>query len=228
MALNYADFKSYVITLLWRDVDVPLANNLDNLIRTANAELASRTSNWQRRNGTIIILPESEDYDLTANVTDFQHIHSLINNTTSANDSTVRTRESEFKKTTLNDIYRRRTANSSAFVAPYYAQDQIGDNFWLRLVGPFSAENPGDLTLNYKVGIPDYATADASWLEDEHLDLYVYTILKHVGIFLREDERIQLYLSMANDAFNIANDADLHHKQFGGTPLQMRPHRPVP
>lgn len=221
MAQTYSEFKDYIQANLWRTNDTVLANNLDTIIAQADDELDKRTRSFQRRQETIVIAPESEDFDLTTEVPDFQAIISLTNNQRVSAGP-------EFKKTTQGHIYSLRTRSGSNHVMPYYSVDRAADSLILRLVGPFSATDPGDLTLFYRAGIPNYQSEDASWLEDEHLDLYLYTVLKHCAVFVREDDRVALYDGYADKAFGIADEDDKFNQVHGGTPLHMRPHRRVP
>jgi hypothetical protein len=215
--VNYATFKTFLSTFLWKQNDADLVANLDSLVRMADGEL-NRILDVQRRQKTLLILPEVEDYVLPA---DFRHIISLNDNTS--------TNVSPMSSTTLLDIYRLRHNTASAVVQPFYAVDEgTAGAKLLRLVGPFSEENPGSMTLVYRANVPDFAALDASWLEADFLDLYTYTILSHTAPFLREDERVQLWVSLKNDAIASAIAEDKHMVTHGGSPLQMRPHRHVP
>ena len=132
------------------------------------------------------------------------------------------------KATSLNMIYEMRQAGDSAYVEPFYYVQRAASANTLYLVGPFSASNPGDFELQYRTSVPDFQTDDASWLEADYLDLYVYTVFKHCAIFLREDERIQQYAVLMTDALESALDEDKRKVQFGGSPLHMEPHHHVP
>jgi len=77
-------------------------------------------------------------------------------------------------------------------------------------------------------GVPDYETADASWMQSEYGGLYLNTILKHCAMFVREDDRVQNYAALAQEAFNVADQEDKQRRQFGGSPLKMQPHHQVP
>jgi len=224
MALSYSAFKTYVLANLWRTNDTDLSNNLDQLITQANDELDKITRDFQRRQKTSVIAPESQDFDLSTNVSDFQAIQSLTNNETGF----YRDSGPEFQQVTLQRIYQLRTQQSSPTLQPFYAVDRDDGTLYLRLVGPFSASDPGDMTLVYRIGVPDYATADSSWMEDEYFNLYLYTVFKHCAIFLREDERIKVYAEYQKDAYESADQDDKHNLQFGGSPLRVQPHRVVP
>jgi len=225
MALTYTQFKDYIKTYLWRDNDVDLTNNIDTLILQANNELTQLTRDFNRREAVVVIAPETEDFDLTAKVSDFEAVKSLTSN---ANNTLYRRSQKKFVQTTLSDLFAIRAKYPGVGLMPYYCVSRDGSNFVLRLVGSFSATNPGDLTLVYRLGIPDFQATDASWLADEYLSLYVYTVMKHCALFLREDERVQAYKALQLEAYQVADEDDKHNLQFGGSPLRMRPHRAVP
>ena len=221
MSMDYTTFKTYFLASIWRTNDTVVSNNLDTIINKAHNELDQKTRDWDRRNITTTIAPETEDYDLTTNVSDLKKIKSLVNNAAAS-------REPEMKQTSPQDIYIKRQQSQSAYIMPFYALDRDATKRYLRLIGPFSASSPGDFTLNYHASIPDYAGTDASWLEDEYLNLYEYAVAKHAALFVREDERIKLYKDLFDEAWLTADEDDKHNQQFGGTPLHMKPHRVVP
>lgn len=219
MSLTYSQFKTYVTTSLWRTNDTVLANNLDTLILQANSELDKLTRNWEKRVNNTQILPETEDYDLTANVTDLEAVVSVANNADNGVGPAM-------GRTTVQHIYELRTVYTA--MQPFYAYQEAANNKYLRFAAPFSASEPGDLQLQYRRGIPDYEGTDASWFSDEYLDVYVWMVLKHCALFLREDERVAAYQKLLDTAFDIADTDDKHNLQFGGSPLHMKPHHPVP
>lgn len=217
--MNYAAFKTYLRDTLWRPNDTEFANNLDNIIRMAHAEL-NRKLTIQKREVTATIAPTAEDHALPA---DFYQMISLTNM-----QPERQSRSGDMKATTLSTIMEYRATAGSAFILPFYYVQSAAAAKTLYLIGPFSVENPGSLSLSYRTGVPDFAVEDSSWLEEEYLDLYVYTVFKHAAIFLREDERVQTYNGYMADALTSAIDDDLRNVRFGGSPLYMKPHRPVP
>lgn len=221
MAMNYATFKTWFLASIWRTNDTVVSNNLDTIIDMATDELDQLTRDWDRRQVTVEIAPETEDFNLTAGVTDFQAVLSLVNNADSE-------RNNPYRFTTKADLYSKRQKYGSETALPWYTTDRAGDVRYLRLIGPFSAAAPGDFTLMYRASLPDYSDANESWLEDEYLNVYQYAIAKHAALFVREDERIQLYSGLFAEQFETANTDDKHNLQFGGSPLQMKPHRKVP
>jgi hypothetical protein len=216
MAQTYAEFKTYLTNMLWRQNDTDLNNNLDNLIRMANSEL-SRKLNIQRREMSCTIYPTREDYSLPD---DFSQMIALSNLEQSSSGP--------MKVTTKSLIHEMRVATESVAVMPFYYVQRGADESILFLIGPFSQSARGQFDLTYRTSIPDYSREDASWVEDLYLDLYVYTVFKHCAIFLREDERVAQYSGMMQDALTSSIDEDLREVQFGGSPLSMRTHHNVP
>lgn len=217
--MDYATFKSFLTTHLWKVNDTVLTNNLDNLILMANAEL-NRKLNIQRREVSVTIAPETEDYSLPA---DFYQIMSLSNQ-----QPTRQRKGAEFQNTTFQHIQDLRARTDSAYIEPYYHAVRAADANTLYLVGPFSSSNPGSLVLQYRTAVPDFAQTDSSWLADDYLDLYTYTVLSHCAPFLREDERVPLWQQYKTDALGSADGEDKRLVRFGGSPLHMKPHRHVP
>ena len=216
MPLSYNQFKDYLTTFLWKSNDTTLVASMDSLIAMANAELSSKL-NIQRRQQTALIAPESQDYVLPD---DFRSMVSLTNAVPSGRDYIM-------KSVTLSDLYQQR-ARSSGALSLIYAVDTAQAVPILRLVGPFSAGSPGSMVLVYRSAIPDYQVTDASWVADLYLDLYTYTVLSHAAPFLREDERVPIWVQMKGAALEAALMEDAHHINHGGSPLQMSPHRQVP
>ena len=221
MAQTYAQFKTYFLAAIWRTNDTVVSNNLDTIINKATNELNQKTRDWDRRQITVVIAPDTEDFDLTVNVPDFEAVLSLVDNNSAS-------RESDFKQATLATLYATRQRTLSVNVYPYYCIDRDATKRYLRLIGPFSVANPGDLTLMYRASLPDYSATDASWLEDEYLNLYENCVAKHAAMFVREDERIRLYKELFDEAWLTADGDDKHNLQFGGSALHMNPHRHVP
>jgi hypothetical protein len=225
MAMSYADYKTFVQASLWRTNDTVLSSNLDTIIKLAEYELRSKTHDWNRRQKTVSIAPETQDFDLTTNVSDLETVLSVTNNNQSGYYSRDVTKT--FTVVTPARIYEIRARHPDQYL-PYYAVDNDGGTRFVRFAAPFSASDPGDLELVYRVSVPDYAASGASWLEDEYGDLFLYTILKHAAVFVRDDERLQIYGGLQQDAFNMADEDDKHSKAFSGSPLYMRPHHRVP
>lgn len=224
-ALTYSQFKTFLLDSLWRANDTVLSNNLDTIIGNADNELRALTADWQRRKQSQVITPTGEDFDVAFNVPGFESIVSLTDN--SPRGYYQGHQSKTFSQVPVAEVYAAR-ANYPGKTVAIYALDTEYGYAKLRLVNDYSANDPGDLTLVYLGGVPDYSSADASWMQSEYGGLYLNTVLKHCAMFVREDDRVQLYKGLADEAFNIADMEDKHRKQFGGSPLKMKPHHAVP
>ena len=230
MAKTYAQFKSYLSTFLWRTNDTVLSNNLDDLIRMADAEI-DRRLNIEARKVSLQLNPQGEDVASdTYGFSDIKTIMSVSNNS-EANTNL----EYQFKQVPEGYIYAKRVETDSVSVLPYFAASNVftsGDTtdpeLYLRFVAPWSASDPGDIQLVYQAKIPDYETDDYSWVEDQYFDYYVYTVLSHCAPFVQEDERVDMWFKLKEKALTDILDHDRREVAFGGSPLNMRPHHRVP
>lgn len=213
--MTYAEFKAYLAVFLWKQNDTDLIANLDKLITMADAEL-NRVLDIQRRDVTLLLAPTTQDYVLP---TGFRHVVSL--------SSLAANAVSAFTQTTEIDMYSRRVSTQSSYVSPFYAISQGVANKVLMLAGPFTV-TPGNLALVYRSNVPNFAVTNASWLADDFLDLYTYTVLGHTAPFLREDERLALWDKYKNDGVATAIQEDRHGVKFGGSPLHMKSAHALP
>jgi hypothetical protein len=214
--MNYTQFKSFLATFLWKQNDTDLIAKLDSLILMANAELNSKLD-LQRRETTLLATVENVDYNLPADYRNMVSVNYLDGNYAGG-----------LTNTTALDIYKKRAVSRNASFVPLYCVDQGATSKVLRLVGPYSVATPGSFVILYRANVPDFAATDASWLETDYLDLYVYTILSHTAPFLREDERLTVWMELKNTAIDAAIQDDKARNVFGGSPMRMQPHRQVP
>lgn len=199
MAMTYDQFKDYIVTYLWKVGDAQLIANLDNLIRQANHEL-DRTLDVPARFSSVDIV--TTDLDL-ALPDDYYAMRSVTDT-----EGYV----GEFRYVSPARLRNIRQQNQNRNWVPFYSLV----NKTLLVSGPITtAEQQTTLTVDYERAIPDYAALNASWLEDEFLDLYLYTVLKQTAPFLREDERVQLWLSLQADALMQANERYAFTQQRG-------------
>lgn len=213
--MDYAEFKNHLTTFLWKDNDTTLIASLDSLIRMAEAEL-NRELPIEQRIVDITLAPTTETIPVPA---DYRSMISL-NNLASRGRSTSNTMVNQTKTSVLA---QRKLSQSSHVVNVYCVE-----NRQIHLVGPFSAEWPGELHMTYRANFPDFRALDVSYLADEYLDLYTYTVLSHSAPFLREDERVPMWTSLKMTAIESTLKEDKWDKQYGGSPLGMSNHRPVP
>lgn len=197
----YDEFKAYLATFLWKENDQDLLNNLDSLIKMADAELNRKLDITRREElyqvahvGDAISLPE-----------DFSHLIDVSLEGEGCFNMT---------KSQFNNL------KSSFRGSPNYRAFHLQGRSIL-LPQEYTAERPGNYDITYRTKLPDYKTDDASWMADEYLDCYVYTILKHTAPFLREDERVQLWTQLANETVVSILDDDKFNKRFAGGPLNL-------
>lgn len=211
--MDYASFKTYLTTFLWRQNDADLSSNLDNIIKMGEHELSRRLDiDDNRRLATLVV--EGQEVTLP---TDFRHVISLTNNEITHNpvDATL-------NQAPLSRVISERTLRSG--YSPVYNISRGT----LYLVNQYSADNPGSLSLVYRADVPDFAAENASFLADKYLDVYTYTVLSHTPMFLREDERVALWEQKKEALITSLVGEDKWNNQFGGSPLEMQPHHPVP
>ena len=79
-------------------------------------------------------------------------------------------------------------------------------------------------TLTYYQKIPDLATNSTNWLLTSHPDLYLYTTLMQSAPYLKDDERIPVWSSLAKTALDELQLQD-EKAQYNASPLMMRPRR---
>ena len=199
MALTYQQFKDHIVDVLWRKADADLIAALDTLILTADAELAAKLDVEQRNTSTILTLT-SLDVDLPADYYGIRELYGASLN------------RGEFLQTTPAELRWEREQSNNGYWNPIYAIE--GDK--LLLVGPFDpAGDVVQFALTYIANIPLYANSDASWVEDKHLDVYLFAVLKQCGVYLREDDRIQLYSTLLDAAIEAANQRSAMHQASG-------------
>ena len=183
--MDYATFKTFLTTFLWRDGDAVLIANLDALITMANAEL-NRVFKVEDR--TILADTPVTDTAMTLPL-DYREMRHM-------------SLEGVGPMTYLSpmEFARREVANRSNQRLPVFTVS----NTLIRLLGDFSPENPGNLTMVYYANVPDFAVTDESWMADNYLDVYAYCALKHSAPFLREDDRLPTWERLYQTALDNA------------------------
>jgi hypothetical protein len=209
--MNYAAFKTHLADFLWKTNDADLIAALDNLIVMANAELNRKTAQMKRREVTVTITMVANEYTLPA---DLKYV-----------DSISTTDNGPFSKSTRNQYEADAllVGIEGGATCRYYDEGSI-----LYIAGTIDAVNTLDVELTYHNYIPDYSVADASWFEEEFLDVYTYGVLKHTAPYLREDDRLTLWISMYDDALTSMLEDDMFHVAYGGSPLYTNSPRKAP
>jgi len=208
--MNYSEFKTYLQDFLWKPSDAKLIANLDNLIRMANAEL-DRIFKVEDRHASAQLALDANDVALPSDY------HSIIS--VESDDSSVHIRDFAYVEPEEIVSIRRRSDNTGW--APYYSIKHKT----LLFSGPF-ATAPTTAVVHYYAKVPDFATNDASWVEQDYLDIYTYAVLKQAGAFLREDERVPLWESNLGTSVAQAVDDSEFNKIRPQMAYQQLPRNP--
>ncbi len=233
MAQDYATFKTWLQTFLWKSNDTVVANNLDNLIKMANSEMRRKLDINERKQSQQVTMTGNNFSGNLLDVNTYDTIHSVIDlNPPSGSGDAV-----TFTAKPLSYIYELRAKYAGKWY-PYYATESYTDDtadpnsripeFFIRFPDNYSFNAQGTLQIVWRRGIPDYQVLDYSWVEDKFLDYYTYTVLAHSAPFLKQDERIPVWKEMRDDALASILEDDKHNIELGGSPIGMLPHRTVP
>ena len=197
--MDYAAFKTHVLTTLWKQNDADLTASMDNLILMANSELGRKLT-LSKREETIDLSVGSESSLLPA---DFDQMITL-----------------SYSGGTLANCTAAKMAEDRLItgVAPGDAGHYRVRENYLELAGDFSATDPTTFTMVYRTKIPDFKVTDVSYLTEDYLDLYTYAVAKHCAPFLREDERLALWKDMYREALDSVLEDDKWNKTYGGSP----------
>jgi len=197
---TYAEFKEYVTLSLWKMGDSVVIGALDLLIKQAEASL-NRDLMVERRAKMGDVVATTSDFPMPTDCYTVRHIH--IPNA----GVSVYVSPSDFN--TMKDYWVEG-------VGRYYTT--VGNT--IRLLGTIDASNPYTLNLTYYTKIPSYKDDDTSWVAEDFFDLYLYTVLKQTGPFLREDERLPMWNALAAEALASALAANEDMK-YAGSPLRI-------
>lgn len=204
MAMTYQEFKDHLAVFLWKPNDTDLINSLDSLIRMGDAEL-NRKLEITRREQVVSL-------DLIGSTVDLPTDFAQLIQVSLAGTPCTRVTRVQFDNLKSNNQSSLNTLNV------FYTVGRT-------LVFPGTFASPGvTVDVYYRQKLPDYQTLDASWMEDEYLDCYTYTVLKHTAPFLREDERVALWTQLSAETITSIIDDDKMNVAFAGGPL----HRTIP
>ena len=197
--MDYSTFKDFLITFLWRDNDTVLIANLDTLITMGNASL-NRDLRVEDRHMSIEDNATAETYTLP---TDYRGMRSVV---------VVGNGECELLYCSPAELQvkRNQMAVGSTYMPWYSLQDKT-----LMLATGATVADPLALRIDYMTKVPDFATTDTSWVAEEMLDTYVAAVLQHVAMFLREDDRVQMWSMMYVAGITAYNTESAHTKQIG-------------
>lgn len=199
--MNYAQFKQYLARFVWRDGDTAFESDLDLLIQMGEARL-NRDLRIQRMIETVSIPVAALNVNLPADYAEARTV-ALSAPTT------------PLTLVSVSDLQNRRAA---APARPQSIYAIIGRQIGLAGVATDSSRS---LVLSYYARIPDFQTADTSWLIDEYLDLYTYAILRHTASYLRDDERVALWQNEYAETLQSVMAEDVN-RRFAGSPMVPR------
>jgi len=212
--MNYAGFKTFISTFLWKQNDSVLIDNLDNLILLANADL-ERELRLSHRNVSEVVSVSSTTFLTSALTSPLRTIKSIV-----LNDPTRIIGRNPMSAATVATVRSKQIIPLPGGIYDTYA---MLSKDTILFAGNISADLPADMAITYRKGIPNFADADASWVADEYFDVYLYGVLMHTAPFLREDERVGLWQSLYKAALTSANDESLWEVEYGGSPLHVTP-----
>ena len=199
MAKTYDEWKDWLIVFLWKDGDSVLLTRLDELTVMAETELSRKLDIENREKQLTLTGPGTND-NIIPLPADFKQMIAL------------NTDRFEYKRITEGQIDKSSQINVSNEEQPFYST--IGKN--LHVSQTYKDTDTYEFRMVYRTTMGSYKVDDVSILEDQYLDLFTYTTLKHTAPFLREDERVALWTGLANDALTSVLYEDKHNINFGG------------
>lgn len=198
--MTYDEFKTFIVTHLWKQGDSVVINNLDTLVKTAETEL-DRKLKVEDRNVLYQFNAVGNGIDLPADC------KSLV-----AVGSPGR---GEMTYISQQHFFNANVKHQNATAGFYTVSNNA-----LWLTGPINEDSRFPLIWAYYKKIPDFKADNASWVVDDYFDVYLYCVLKHSAPFLREDERVALWSGLYQDALDSALEANVDVK-YAGSPMRM-------
>jgi hypothetical protein len=200
--MDYAAFKQHLLTFLWKVNDADLIASLDDLIKMAEGDLTVLLKT-QDGIGTVVGSAEHSTYPLPADY------RSMI--------SVASPKIGDLLYVPPARIYSWWGGRLHDWVA-FYSLTPVS----LLLAGPYTDEGiptPAEqqlvFSMTYQRKVPDFKTADASWVADSYLSIYTYAVLRHAAGFLREDERVATWQNMYSTLVNDLVTEDNHERDLG-------------
>lgn len=197
--MTYDEFKTYLITFLWKKGDQVLIDNLDNLIKQGEATL-NRELDEEYRHTSIDQLITDQFTPLPADYYSIRHI-------TDIDTSQL----GEFLYVSPATLKGWRVSTNNQWL-PYYSIENTNVLFCGPVDTPTTDKN---VSIDYFRKIRDFKIDGTSWLTDDNLDLLVYACLYHTAPFLREDERIAVWQGMYKDIITNMNEESAFTKERG-------------
>lgn len=202
--MNYSEFSDLIRSYLWRDGDTTF--NVDLFVKMGEDRL-NRDLKIQRMEQTSTVL--SVVAQTSAMPNDYRQMQQVYRDDTGE----------PFGSVPMFELMRQRTAQPSS-VQPIYAVS----NRNLLLAGPMSVEEPISLVLVYSAKVPDFKATDNTWLlDEEYSDLYIHAVLRHTGMYMRDDARVALWKSEYQEVLDSVLADDRLRRWPGGQLIMPMP-----
>lgn len=201
--MGYAEFKAFLASFLWRDGDTVLLAALDALIRMAEAGLQREL--------------KVQDAQQLAELTFTDSSTPLLLPADYRSPDRILGLGGDYEYVTPGQFWSSTQVGSSP--AELGTFTVVGRNLYIS--GWPSVTSPQAFELLYYRTIEPYQTADASWVADLHLDLFVYATLKHAGRFVRDDDRVPGWNEAYMEALGAALAEDTINRYARGAPQKI-------
>jgi len=196
--MNYQEFKDHLATFLWKETDSVLIAKLDTLITMGEHTLNSALETKEQK---LIaqIHPPGNTFTLPCELTRLRSISTYLGEHHSVPPAYIYALRND-DPTTLHQVYAVH-GNQILMSGPFVERAELNDRICV--------------IITYAGKVPIFKLSDQSWVADNHLDLYTYAVLKHAGVFLREDERMPLWMNLYNETIEAVNDNYAFNQSLG-------------
>lgn len=177
--MTYLEFRDFLLRYLWRTGDPDMEPDVSVFVRLAEGRL-NRDLLIEDRSTLAYADANSNAITLPA---DFAVMRSI-----EAPNVTNRDQRGMSYVPPASMTRIRAETNQTNF-SPVFS---IHGNTLL-LSGPFSVSAPTRLEILYYNKIPSFETDDASWVEAQYFDLFLYAVLSQTATYLREDPRLAIW-----------------------------------
>lgn len=201
--MTYDEFKTYLLVHLWKMGDSVIIENLDTIVKTAEAEI-NRDLKVEDRVIVADIVAEDTTWPVPDDFQVLRHASSP--------------QCGEMKYLIPSDFANRKATRRIS------TREFTVANRNLRLIGNITVETPVTIELWYYRKVPFFPTLgedETSWVVEDFFDVYLYTVLKHTAPFLREDDRLNTWGALQAAAMQSAMDDSLERK-YAGSPLKIQ------
>lgn len=206
--MTYDDFKDHVLRMMWREGDTEYLAQLDNIIpmATSHIQRVVRFGDDQIKETPVVVTGLSVDLP-----SDFIEARSIR----SDKFGTLKYVDLD----TLNQVLDRhlgmspnRTATRSVPADESNVFSLVGNTLKLVTKATVDLSTQWNADLIYYAALPDFKTADASFVADKYLDLYTYAVAHHSVVYLRDDPRAPLVASFFKGAVDAVTDEQARNR----------------